>query len=114
MSLALADRRRSTRRRVQLAAHYDSKALELSGSVVCISRTGLFLSSDYLDDLGSLVALGLQLPTEIDPVRLAGRVVRVQTSVVGSGMGIQFTDLSWRCRLSITRFVEDTNSQRLS
>lgn len=114
MALAVADRRRSTRKRVRLEAQYDSKSMELSTQVLCISRSGLFLSSDYLDDMGSMVALSLQLPAEVDPVRVAGRVVRVETSARGPGMGILFTDLSWRSRLSITRFVEDTDTRHLS
>jgi len=114
MSQAVADRRRCTRKRVQLRADYDSKSMELTGSVTCISRSGLFMSSDYLDELGSMVALDLQLPNETEPVHLAGRVVRVETGLASSGMGIQFTDLSWRCRLSITRFVEEGHSRPLS
>lgn len=114
MSLALAERRRASRTRVHLDADYGSKSLELSCQVVCISRTGLFLNSDYLDELGSIVALNLRLPTEPAPVRLAGRVVRVVALTQIAGMGIQFTDLSWRTRQSIVRFVEEANSQRLS
>tara|TARA_R110002096_G_C14655898_1_gene726937 strand:- start:5901 stop:6245 length:345 start_codon:yes stop_codon:yes gene_type:complete len=114
MSSSGAERRRCTRKRVWLLADYDSKAMELTGSVTCISRSGLFMSSDFLDELGSMVALDLQLPNETEPVHLAGRVVRVETSSTSSGMGIQFTDLSWRCRLSITRFVEEGHSRSLS
>ncbi len=114
MNLALAERRRSSRKRVQLSADYGSKSMELTGNVVCLSRSGLFLRSDYLDELGSMVALVLTLPTEAEPVRLAGRVVRVETDTPTSGMGIQFTDLSWRCRRSIVRYVEEANSRHLT
>jgi len=88
--------------------------LELSAAVVCISRTGLFLNSDYLDDIGSMVALGLRLPGEPDLVHLAGRVVRIDSRPSGAGMGVHFTDLSWRSKRLLTRFGEEAKTVHLS
>ncbi|MCP4445170.1 MAG: hypothetical protein GY811_07490 [Myxococcales bacterium] len=114
MAQALAARRRSSRKRVQLSVRYDSRSMQLAGSVLCISRTGLFLCSDYLDEEGSMVALDLKLPTESECVHLAGRVARAETIAPSAGMGIQFTDLSPRSKVCITRFLEEADSQRLS
>jgi len=108
------NRRRADRWRVDLSAQYSSSALELSGTVVCLSRSGLFLCSEYLDSLGSDVTINLHLPTESVPVPLGGRVVRVDTNGATPGMGIQFTDLSWRSRLTLTRFIEEPESRYLS
>ncbi len=114
MEILQEERRQSSRRRVRLSAQYDSDSMGLSGFVVSISRSGLFLSSEFLDDHGSVVEIGLQLPGDPQPIQLAGRVVRIETRSHSAGMGVHFTDLSWQTRLSLARFVEDSRSQHAS
>ncbi len=114
MGMPQEERRQSSRLRVRLNAQYDSESMGLNGFVVSISRSGLFLSSEFLDDHGGVVEIGLQLPGEPQPVQLSGRVVRIETRSHSAGMGIHFSDLSWQTRLSLARFVEDSRSQRAS
>lgn len=102
------ERRLSTRHDVTLDAHYDSSSMDMSGPVTNLSRTGLFLRAQFLDDPGSIVAISLQLPSEAKPIAIAGRVVRVDMREGASGMGIRFTDLSWRSRQRLARFIEST------
>lgn len=101
-----SERRLSSRHEVALNAHYDSSAIDMSSPVTNLSRTGLFLRAVYLDDPGSLVSILLKLPSESRPISIAGRVVRVDLRPGTSGMGIRFTDLSWRGRQRLVGFIE--------
>lgn len=108
------ERRRSSRRAVELDTQYESSAIVMRGCVTSLSRTGLFLQSDILDSLGTMVALSLSLPSESKPLAIAGKVVRVDLRPLESGMGIRFTDLSRNSRQRLARYIEDGHSERLS
>jgi Tfp pilus assembly protein PilZ len=100
---------------VHLDTQYSSNAIAMRGAAVTnLSRSGLFLKADILDNLGSMVALSLSLPREKKPISIAGRVVRVDTRARQSGMGILFTDLSLKSRQRLARYMEDDHSERLS
>jgi Tfp pilus assembly protein PilZ len=83
-------------------------------AVTNLSRSGLFLKAEILDNPGSMVALSLTLPNQKKPISIAGKVVRVDTRPLQSGMGILFTDLSRKSRQCLTRYMEDDRSERLS
>ena len=110
-----SDRRRATRRVVHLDTQYSSTAIAMRGAAVTsLSRSGLFLKAEFLDNPGSIVALSLTLPNEKKPISIAGKVVRVDTRPQKSGMGILFTDLSRKSRQRLSRYMEDDHSERLS
>ncbi len=108
------ERRLASRHEVVLHAHYDSSSMDMSTPVTNLSRTGLFLAAQFLDDPGSMVAISLHLPSEPKPIAIAGRVVRVDMRPGSSGMGIRFTDLSWRSRQSLARFMESSRPDLLA
>ena len=101
----MAEKRRAERIHVNLRAHYRSQALSLEGRVCDLSRHGLFLRSDFLDDLGTPVAVDLEVPNRGIRLRLAGEVVRVDTSPMTSGMGIRFSVLDTWVRRELANLV---------
>lgn len=108
------ERRRSNRQAVVLDAQYDSRTMVLRGRVTNLSKTGLFVESEFLDDPGTNVALSLILATDKRPLAIAGRVARADAEPTKSGMGIQFTDLSDKSRERLARYIEDAHSERPS
>jgi uncharacterized protein (TIGR02266 family) len=101
----LAEKRRAERVRVNLRALYRSETVTLEGWVANLSRMGLFLRSDFLDDEGSSVAVDLRVPGEDEPLCLAGEVVRVDTSPMSAGMGIRFSRLADPVRRALANLV---------
>jgi hypothetical protein len=89
----VAEKRRAERIRVNLRAHYRSDGLALEGRVCDLSRNGLFLRSEYLDELGTAVAVDLEVPGQGVRLELVGEVVRVDTRPLSAGMGIRFGGL---------------------
>src|SRR5688500_10650561 len=58
--IAEAEQRRAKRVSVDLRARYRSSTLDLDGRVSNLSRSGMFLRADFLDDEGSAVDLELE------------------------------------------------------
>ncbi len=112
MNTSDQDRRRSGRHQVELDAHYNSSAMDLQARVTSLSTSGLFVESDFLDSPNTLVALSLTLRGDPRPLSIAGRVAWVDASPRQSGMGIQFTDLSRKCRQRLARYMADAHSER--
>lgn len=106
------ERRRSDRQAVVLDAQYDSRTMVLRGRVTNLSKSGLFVESEFLDDPGTVVALSLTLSANMSPLAIAGRVARAESEPTKSGMGIQFTDLSVKSRQRLARYIEDAHSER--
>lgn len=101
----MSERRSATRVQVNLPARYASEVASLSGWVSNLSRSGLFLRSQYLDDRGSEVDISFDLPGESQPVSVRGRVVRVHDSPLCPGMAIRFTQVSDRVRRRLADFM---------
>lgn len=101
----LAEKRRGQRVLVNLQANYRSPTVVMEGRIANLSRYGLFLRSEFLDDEGSEVRIDLTLPGEEEPLRIAGEVVRVDTSPTGSGMGIRFHRLDDAIRRALANFM---------
>jgi uncharacterized protein (TIGR02266 family) len=107
----MAEKRRAERIMVNLRAHYRSQALALEGRVANLSRHGMFLRSDYLDDLGTPVAVDLEVPGRGIRLRLAGEVVRVNTEPLSCGMGIRFSVLDTWVRRELANLVIERSYQ---
>jgi type IV pilus assembly protein PilZ len=74
-----------------------------------VSLGGLFLESDIPLKLGTRVFLSFTLRDGESPIRLVGRVVRVERETAESlsvvGMGVQFSDLTESARQAIENYV---------
>ncbi len=79
--------------------------MTLEGWAKNLSRNGLFLRSDYLDHEGVRAEIEVRVPGNEEPLRLAGRVVRVDTSPTTAGMGIRFADLAVPVRTALANLV---------
>jgi len=86
--------RRVNRGAVRVIARYVSATLTLEGVVTDVSAEGLFFASEYLDGLGEMIRLTVDLPSRAQPLELKGEVRWVNDSSMGSGMGIRLVDVS--------------------
>lgn len=81
--------------------------------VLNINSGGLFVESDRLHPVDTLLALEFTLPGQTSPLRCNGRVSWVnhpewiKNSNLPNGMGIQFLDLSTDAKAAICAFVEN-------
>lgn len=101
----MAEKRRAERVPVHLRVLYRSETLTLEGWAKNLSRNGLFLRSDYLDDEGVAAEIEVRVPGSDEPLLLAGEVVRVDTSPMTAGMGIQFATLAAPVRRALANLV---------
>src|SRR5262245_31182488 len=104
MSFLEPEQRRSERVTVDLRARYRSSTLDLDGRVANLSRRGMFLRADFLDDEGSEVDLELDIKGA-EPLRLRGEVVWVDLRPLRSGMGIRFGDLDAQALRALANLV---------
>jgi len=102
----LRERRRARRLQVNLPARYNSEALSLAGWVANLSRNGLFLRSERLDEPGADVSVSFELPDEAQPVALRGQVVRVHEGTLCPGMGIRFTRVPDGVQRKLVMFMQ--------
>jgi PilZ domain len=98
---------------VHLPARYVSEETVLSGSVANLSRTALFLQSEFLDDPGHDVEVTFSLPGEAEPVAVRGRVIRVNDGPLCPGMAIRFTAVPNAARHRLRRFLATRSARRL-
>ena len=101
----LRERRGAHRVQVNLPARYASEVAHLTGCVSNLSRSGLFLRSQYLDEHGTEVDVSFDLPGEKIPVAVRGRVVRVNDGPLCPGMAIHFTRVPDLARRRLTEFM---------
>jgi hypothetical protein len=99
------EKRRAHRVRVNLPARYRSKSVSLDGQVCNLSCDGLFLRSEFLDDMGTTVDVDLDLPGTSGPLKLQGEVVRTDASPLACGMGIRFRDVRLPVRLLLANYM---------
>lgn len=111
-SPAIHERRGATRVQVNLPAQYASDATSLQGWVANLSRNGLFLRSDYLDDPGSEVRVSFDLPGDPHPLAVCGQVVRVHDNPLCPGMAIRFTQVPEPARRKLANFMARRNGHR--
>ncbi len=92
------DLRRTARVRVQVPARYVSEHLTIEGTVTDLSPDGVFFCSDYLDAMGELVRISIEVPWQDRPLHLRGEVRWVSEGPRAGGMGIRFMDVSFEDR----------------
>lgn len=83
---------------------YSSGDVSLSGRVSSLSRTGVYLQADVIDDAGAGAMLSLSLPGDPHPLELSGVVVRVNAEH-GPGMGIRFGELAGVVQRRLANFM---------
>lgn len=102
---SLGERRAAHRLQVNLPARYASHALAVVGWVANLSRNGMFLRSEYLDEAGAEVSVSFALPDEQHPVALRGQVVRVNDGALCPGMAIRFTQVPDGVKRKLVMFM---------
>lgn len=86
------------------------------GQVVNLNTGGLFVETDRLHPVDTLLILEFTLPAGASPIRCKGRVSWVnhpewiKTSTLPYGMGIQFLDLSEEAEAAVRDFIEKSPS----
>lgn len=108
----MAEKRSAHRMPVRLRACFRSSQAVIEGWVCDLSRLGLFLESDYLDEPGSTGTVDLELP-DSEPLRLPGEIVRVHVDTDRPGMAIRFGDLPDTARRPLANFMIETSYQTL-
>lgn len=108
----MAEKRSAHRIAVKLRASFRSSQVVIEGWVSDLSRLGLFLRSDYLDEPGSAGTVELELPDGA-PLKLPGEVVRVETVPDRAGMAIQFAALPDDTRRPLANFMIESSYQSL-
>jgi hypothetical protein len=108
----MPEKRSAHRINVKLRASFRSSHAVIEGWVCDLSRLGLFLRSDYLDEPGATGTVDLELPDGA-PLRLPGEVVRVETSPDTAGMAIRFAALPDDTRRPLANFMIESSYQAL-
>jgi uncharacterized protein (TIGR02266 family) len=101
----IRERRGTHRVQVNLPARYRSKGATLVGWVANVSRQGLFLRSQYVDEDGAEVEVSFALPGDRQAVAVNGRVVRVNESSLCPGMAIRFVEIPDIARRRLADFM---------
>ena len=89
-----------------MPARYASAAMSVVGWVTNLSRNGMFLRSEFLDDAGADVSVSFELPDEAQPVSLRGQVVRVHDGALCPGMAIRFTQVLDGVKRKLAMFMQ--------
>ena len=108
----MAEKRSAHRIAVKLRASFRSSQAVIEGWVCDLSRLGLFLRSDYLDEPGSHCTVDLELP-DGEPLKLPGEVVRVEMTPGNAGMAIRFASLPDDTRRPLANFMIESSYQSL-
>ncbi len=105
----MADEKRSAHRvNVRLRASFRSSQSVIEGWVSDISRLGLFLRAEHLDNAGARGTIDLELPKS-PPLRLRGEVVRVVLANGVSGMGIRFDHVPDEARRPLANLMIESS-----
>ncbi|MBW2242445.1 MAG: PilZ domain-containing protein [Deltaproteobacteria bacterium] len=102
------DRRHSDRAPVTVRIAYETVDSLFSEFTRNINEGGVFIETEQPLGLEEQVQLQFQLPGDEEPVKLSGRVVRVESS----GMGIEFGELDAIARERINQLVVQLRTDR--
>lgn len=105
----IRERRGEHRIQVNLPARYRSRDTSLVGWVANVSRDGMFLRSQYVDERGAGVEVSFALPGDRRPLAVTGEVVRVQESSLCPGMAIRFVEIPDLARQRLAEFMRRRN-----
>ena len=109
----MPEKRAAQRIPVNLRAQYRSEGAMIDGIVDSLSRCGLFLRADLLDEPGAEAIVDLDLPGTAGTLRLPGEVVRVDARAGRSGMGIRFAMLPDEARRPLANFMIESSYSTL-
>ena len=101
----IRERRGGVRIQVNLPARYQSGTTNLVGWVGNLSRNGIFLRSQYLDERGAQVEVTFSLPGDRQQLAVSGTVVRLNETPLSPGMAIRFTQLPDVARRKLADFM---------
>ena len=102
------ERRQSARTPVTVRIEYETVDSLFSEFTRNINEGGVFIETRKPLGLEENVQLQFQLPGDEEPVKLSGRVVRVESS----GMGIEFGELDSIARERINQLVVQLRTDR--
>ena len=98
------DKRLAVRVPVRARAQFKVDGLVIDGLVEDVSRSGLFMRSPRAMAPGSEAELDLDLPGEVETLRLTAKVVRVE-SEPRAGMALAFVGDIERHRRPLANFI---------
>jgi pSer/pThr/pTyr-binding forkhead associated (FHA) protein len=100
-----AERRRHSRYELEVPLKYESDDLQIEAVSRDLSRSGVFVRSPVLDQVGTRCRLTLSLRGR--PLEVQGRVCRVvaEDSSDKSGLGIEFADLDRLARMQLEAVI---------
>ena len=101
----IRERRGANRIQVNLPARYRSDETTLVGWVANVSRQGMFLRSQYVDERGAQVEVSFSLPGDRQPMAVTGKVVRVHESSLCPGMAIRFVTVPDVARRKLAEYM---------
>jgi len=102
------DRRQSARAPVTVRVQYGTVDALFSEFTQNINEGGLFIETEQPLGLDERVQLQFQLPGGDEPVKVGGRVVRIEAA----GMGIEFDELDREAQERINRLVVQLRTDR--
>lgn len=105
----IRERRGAHRIQVNLPARYRSEGTTLVGWVANVSRNGMFLRSQYVDERGAEVEVSFALPGDGQHIAMTGTVVRVHESSLCPGMAIRFVEIPDPARRRLSEFMSRRN-----
>jgi hypothetical protein len=108
----MPEKRNAHRIAVRLRASFRSSHSVIEGWVLDLSRRGLFLCSDYLDEPGANGEIEVELP-DGEALKLPGEIVRVETSSERAGMAFRFGALPDDTRRPLANFMIESSYQAL-
>jgi hypothetical protein len=99
---------RAQRKRMALPVQIDGTRLaSIKAETFDLSETGVFIQNERETGIGDVITLRLKFGT-VHQFRCQGRVVRRSEpkGVYPAGVGVEFTNLSWRQRRELRRHLE--------
>jgi len=105
----IRERRGAHRIQVNLPARYRSEGTTLVGWVANVSRNGMFLRSQYVDERGAEVEVSFALPGDGQHIAMTGTAVRVHESSLCPGMAIRFVEIPDLARRRLSEFMSRRN-----
>jgi uncharacterized protein (TIGR02266 family) len=89
---------------------FQNSGVPVSSYILNLSSGGIFIKTDTPLPIDSMLSLHFQLPGDLEPMNIQGRVVWIKqkANAFPSGMGVQFTELSQAHKKKIHAFVESS------
>ena len=105
----IVERRRTPRAPIVVRIEYATVDALFSEFTRNINEGGVFIETDTPAPLESVVELFFKLPGDADPLKVQGRVVRLEADGA-PGMGVEFENLDRRAQERINALVKHLRS----